>query len=75
VDFDPAAWRQGKDTQLEKAVQVAMEQLKKNPPLKPKRPAYPNYNNGAGPVATGKGANDKPAGKAASKALKASSQR
>jgi tricorn protease len=53
VDFDPAAWRQGKDTQLEKAVQVAMEQLKKNPPLKPKKPAYPNYNNGAGPVATG----------------------
>src|SRR5215510_448248 len=75
VDFDPAAWRQGKDTQLEKAVQVAMEQLKKNPPLKPKRPAYPNYNNGAGPVATGKGANDKPAGKASGKALKASSQR
>jgi tricorn protease len=75
VDFDPAAWRQGKDTQLEKAVQVAMEQLKKNPPHKPKRPAYPNYNNGAGPVATGKGANDKPAGKAAGKALKASSQR
>jgi tricorn protease len=53
VDFDPAQWRQGRDTQLERAVQVAMEQLKKNPPLKPKKPAYPNYNNGAGPVATG----------------------
>jgi tricorn protease len=71
VDFDPAAWRQGKDTQLEKAVQVAMDLLKKNPPLNPKKPPYPNYNNGAGPVATGKDATSKPAGKG----LKASSQR
>jgi len=46
VDLDPAAWRAGRDPQLEKAVQVAMEQLKKNPPLKPKKPAYPNYYNG-----------------------------
>ncbi|MBO0725285.1 MAG: PD40 domain-containing protein [Blastocatellia bacterium] len=75
VDFDPAAWRQGKDTQLEKAVQVAMDLLKKNPPLKPKKPAYPNYNNGAGPVAAGKPANGKPAARAAGKGLKASSQR
>jgi tricorn protease len=75
VDFDPAAWRQGKDTQLEKAVQVALDLLKKNPPLKPKRPAYPNYNNGAGPVAKGKDANGKPAARAAGKGLKASSQR
>ena len=75
VDLDPAAWRQGKDTQLEKAVLVAMEQLKKNPPLKPKKPAYPNYNNGAGPVATGKGEPGKPANKANGKALKASNQR
>jgi len=49
--------------------------LKKNPPLKPKKPAYPNYNNGAGPVAAGKPANGKPAAKAAGKGLKASSQR
>ncbi|HKQ79792.1 MAG TPA: PDZ domain-containing protein [Blastocatellia bacterium] len=75
VDLDPAAWRQGKDTQLERAVQVAMEQLKKNPPLKPKKPAYPNYNNGAGPVAAGKGETGKPASKANGKALKASNQR
>jgi tricorn protease len=46
VDFDPAEWRKGRDTQLERAVQVAMEQLRKNPPLKPKKPAYPNYYNG-----------------------------
>jgi tricorn protease len=75
VDFDPAAWRQGKDTQLEKAVQVALDLLKKNPTLKPKRPAYPNYNNGAGPVAAGKDANGKPAAKPAGKGLKASNQR
>jgi tricorn protease len=71
VDLDPAAWRQGKDTQLEKAVQVAMDLMKKNPPLKPKKPAYPNYNNGAGPLATEKAA----PGKSSGKALKASSQR
>jgi tricorn protease len=75
VDFDPALWRQGKDTQLEKAVQVAMDLLKKNPPLKPKKPAYPNYQNGAGPVASGKGETGKPANKTNGKTLKASSQR
>ena len=52
-----------------------MDLLKKNPLLKPKKPAYPNYNNGAGPVAAGKGVNGKPANKTAAKALKASSQR
>jgi tricorn protease len=75
VDLDPAAWRQGKDTQLEKAVQVAMDLLKKNPPLKPKKPAYPNYKNGAGPVAGAKGESGRPANKANGKAMKASSQR
>ena len=43
VDLDPEAWRQGTDTQLEKAVQVVMEMLAKNPTPTPKRPAYPNY--------------------------------
>jgi tricorn protease len=44
VELDPKAWRQGHDTQLEKAVQVALDLLEKNPPPhKPKRPAYPNY--------------------------------
>jgi tricorn protease len=75
VDLDPAAWRQGKDTQLERAVQVAMDLLKKNPPLKPKKPAYPNYNNGAGPIAAGQGETGKPAPKANGKTLKASNQR
>jgi tricorn protease len=44
VDLDPQAWRQGHDAQLEKAVQVALDLLRKNPlPAKPKRPEYPNY--------------------------------
>lgn len=43
VEFEPAAWRTGHDSQLEKAVQVAMEELKKSPPPLIKRPPYPNY--------------------------------
>jgi tricorn protease len=31
----------GHDPQLERAIQVVMEELKANPPAKPKRPAYP----------------------------------
>jgi tricorn protease len=31
----------GRDPQLERAIQVAMDELKANPPAKPKRPAYP----------------------------------
>ncbi|HVF90022.1 MAG TPA: PDZ domain-containing protein [Blastocatellia bacterium] len=46
VEMDPAAWRQGRDPQLEKAVEVLMEELKKNPRPQPRRPAYPNYQNG-----------------------------
>ena len=43
VDLDPAEWRKGRDTQLEKAVELAMAELTKNPPRKVVRPAYPNY--------------------------------
>ncbi|MEW6126284.1 MAG: PDZ domain-containing protein [Acidobacteriota bacterium] len=45
VEMDPRAWREGKDPQLEKAVEVAMAALKRNPVVRPKRPAYPNYHN------------------------------
>jgi len=31
----------GRDPQLERAIAVAMEQLKKTPPPQPKRPAFP----------------------------------
>jgi len=43
VRWDPAAVRQGHDPQLEKAVEVVMEELKANPPKHPRRPPYPNY--------------------------------
>ena len=43
VEMDPAAWRQGKDPQLERAVQTVLEELEKNPPKKYRRPAFPNY--------------------------------
>jgi tricorn protease len=43
VEFDPAAWRQGRDPQLDKAVEIVLDALKKNPPPVPKKPPYPNY--------------------------------
>ena len=43
VEHDPELVRQGKDPQLEKAIEVVMAELKKNPPAKPKRPAYPRH--------------------------------
>jgi tricorn protease len=46
VELDPAAWRAGRDTQLERAVEVCLELLKKNPPPQRKRPAYPDYHRG-----------------------------
>jgi tricorn protease len=44
VEYDPKSVREGHDPQLEKAVEVVMDLLKKNPPAAaPKRPAYPDY--------------------------------
>jgi tricorn protease len=43
VELDPKLVRQGKDPQLEKAIEIVMDELVKNPLPKPKRPAYPNY--------------------------------
>jgi len=43
VELDPALVRQGKDPQLEKAIETVMAELEKNPLPKPKRPAYPDY--------------------------------
>ncbi|MFP5260615.1 MAG: PDZ domain-containing protein [Blastocatellia bacterium] len=45
VEYDPQAWRAGRDPQLEKAVEVVMDALKKNPLPRHERPAYPNYHN------------------------------
>ncbi|MCI0390722.1 MAG: PDZ domain-containing protein [Acidobacteria bacterium] len=43
VELMPSAWRAGHDPQLEKAVQVAMDMLKKHPRSVPQRPKYPVY--------------------------------
>ena len=43
VEQDPALVRAGHDPQLEKAVELALQALAKQPPKKPVRPAYPNY--------------------------------
>lgn len=41
VEQTPADVIAGRDPQLEKAIEVVMAELKKNPPTTPKRPAYP----------------------------------
>ncbi len=51
IDLDPKAWREGRDIQLERAVSLLMDELKKNPPKPVQRPAYPNYHNGTKAVA------------------------
>jgi tricorn protease len=43
VELDPAAWRQGRDTQIEKAVEVLLDDLKRQPPREIVRPDYPVY--------------------------------
>ena len=43
VEQDPALVRQGKDPQLDKALEVVMAELAKKPARPPKRPAYPVY--------------------------------
>jgi tricorn protease len=46
VDLDPKAWREGHDQQLERAVELAMAELKRNPLPTPARPAFPDYHSG-----------------------------
>lgn len=41
VEITPQDWMMGRDPQLEKAVQVALEELKKVRPVVPKKPKYP----------------------------------
>jgi tricorn protease len=43
VEEDPSLTRQGKDPQLDKAIEIIMSELAKNPPKKPKRPAFPDH--------------------------------
>ena len=42
VEQWPADLIAGKDPQLEKAIEIVLQQLKENPPVTPKRPAYPD---------------------------------
>ncbi|MEK6322541.1 MAG: PDZ domain-containing protein [Acidobacteriota bacterium] len=58
VEFDPQAWRAGRDPQLEKAVEVVLDALRKNPLPKPKKPAYPNYHNGSRAPSSVRGSNN-----------------
>lgn len=44
VELDPKAWAEGKDAQLEKAIEVILKQLEENPPPQRKRPAFPVRN-------------------------------
>ena len=53
IEMDPKSVHEGHDPQLEKAVQVAMEQLKQHPVPQPQHPAFPNYHR---PPAAGAGA-------------------
>jgi len=43
VDMDPKLWRSGHDAQLEKAVQVTLDEISKNPTRTPPHGAFPNY--------------------------------
>jgi tricorn protease len=45
VEITPKDWMSGHDPQLEKAVAVVMDSLKKNPLPVAKRPSFPNYHN------------------------------
>jgi len=53
VELDPLSVRPGLDPRLEKAAEVVMVELEKNPVPRPKRPPYPRYqraNEATGPV-------------------------
>jgi tricorn protease len=54
VEMDPLSVRQGHDPQLEKAVEVIMAELEKNPVPRPKRPPYPRYQRPNGATSPGR---------------------
>ena len=49
VEQEPAAWRAGRDTQLERAVKVVLAELERRPPAGPKRPPFPTWAKGLDP--------------------------
>ena len=46
VELDPKAVHEGHDPQLERAVAIAMDELKRHPPAAPIKPVYPDYQKG-----------------------------
>jgi tricorn protease len=55
VEEDPALVRKGRDPQLEKAVEIVLEEMKKNPPPTFRRPKFPNHHGRNAPSASGEG--------------------
>ncbi len=49
VEHDPEHVRQGRDPQLERAVELILAEIGKQPPAAPKRPPFPNYHRTGGP--------------------------
>jgi tricorn protease len=49
VDLEPAAWRAGHDSQLEKAVAVLMAEIGKRPAAVARRPGFPTWAKGMDP--------------------------
>ncbi|HYO16353.1 MAG TPA: PDZ domain-containing protein [Thermoanaerobaculia bacterium] len=43
IEWDPAAWRAGRDPQLEAAIKAVLEEAKKVKRWAPKKPGYPKY--------------------------------
>ena len=43
VENLPADWRAGRDAQLERAVAIALEAIRRRPPAPPRRPRFPVY--------------------------------
>jgi tricorn protease len=62
VEITPKDWASGHDPQLEKAVALVMDSMKKNPQPVAKRPAFPNYHTQPAegvPAAAGSGGHKK----------------
>jgi hypothetical protein len=45
IILERTAWREGRDLQLDKAVEWLQQELRKKPVKKPERPLCPNYHN------------------------------
>jgi tricorn protease len=48
VELEPAAYREGRDTQLEKAIEVITRLLEERPLEEHPRPPYPDYHESDG---------------------------